>query len=73
MKPLSKFIKTPVGNFRFPLSPGFIKDLEKCETNEDLFKLVESNGFINPDAFTEIISRRLYYHYKLWKQFVKQS
>ncbi|MEE9451047.1 MAG: hypothetical protein V3V72_13440 [Ignavibacteriaceae bacterium] len=68
MKAQTKAVKTPVGLFPFPMNPGFTKQLGNCVTNEDLFKLVEENGFINPDAFTELNSRNLYYEYKNWKQ-----
>lgn len=68
MKAKAKIVKTPAGNFPFPMNPGFKKTLEKCSTNEDLFKLVEDNGFINPDAFTELNARGLYYDYQQWKK-----
>lgn len=68
MKLVAKSIKTPVGYFASPMNPGFTKTLEKCETNEDLFALVEENGFINPDAFNEINARGLYFDYKKWKE-----
>ena len=67
MKAKAKFIKTPVGPFSFPMNPGFTKVLESCQTNEDLFKLVEPRGFINPDAFAELEARGLYHEYKNWK------
>ena len=67
MKAKSKFVKTPVGKFPFPMNPAFSGTLEKCKTNEDLFKLVQENGFINPDAFTELNARGLYFEYKKWK------
>ena len=68
MKPKAKFVQTPVGPFNFPMNPGFNQTLEKCQTDEDLFKLVENNGFINPDAFTELNARGLYHKYKEWKK-----
>ena len=68
MKPVAKYVKTPVGRFPFPMNPGFKNTLNRCESNEDLFKLVEENGFINPDAFTELNARGLYFEYKKWKQ-----
>ena len=67
MKPKAKYVQTPVGNFTFPMNPGFSKTLQNCKTNEDLFELIEPNGFINPDAFTELNARGLYHEYKKWK------
>ncbi len=68
MKAKSKTIKTPIGLFSFPMNPGFTQILDNCKSDEDLFKLVEKNGFINPDAFTELNARGLYNEYKKWKQ-----
>jgi hypothetical protein len=67
MKPTATHVKTPVGPFPYPMAPGFAKQLEACKTNEDLFALVEENGFINPDAFTELIAMGLTSEYKKWK------
>lgn len=50
------------------MNPAFSKTLENCKTDEDLFKLVEKNGFINPDAFTELNARGLYHKYQEWKR-----
>ena len=66
MKAKARFVNTPVGPFKFPLDPAFTRILEKCETNEDLFKLVEVDGFINPDAFTELLARDLIDEYNVW-------
>ena len=63
----ARFIKTPVGKFPFPMNPAFSKTLGNCKTDEDLFRLVEEKGFINPDAFTELNARGLYSKYKEWK------
>lgn len=68
MEAKSKFVETPVGKFSFPMNPAFSKILENCETDEDLFKLVKENGFINPDAFTEVNARGLWYKYKEWER-----
>ncbi len=68
MKAKAISVKTPVGHFPFPTNPGFNQTLSKCETNEDLFKLIEENGFINPDAFTELNARGLYLEYQEWKK-----
>lgn len=68
MKPIQKTAPTPIGNIPAPMSPRFEKDLEKCETNEDLFEIVEDNGFINPDAFNEVCARGLYIDYQQWKK-----
>lgn len=67
MKPVAKTIKTPVGYFPAPFSPAFASKLEQCNSNEDLFALVEEKGFINPDAFNEVNARGLYFEYKKWK------
>lgn len=67
MKAKAKFVKTPVGRFPFPMNPGFTSILKDCKIDEDLFRLVEPNGFINPDAFTELNARGLYFKYKEWK------
>lgn len=68
MEAKSKYVNTPVGKFPYPMAPGFTKELAKCKTDEDLFKLVEEKGFINPDAFTEVNTRGLYSKYKQWKE-----
>lgn len=68
MEAKAKYVKTPVGKFPFPMNPAFSKTLENCKTDEDLFKLVEKNGFINPDAFTELNARGLYHKYQEWKR-----
>ena len=68
MEAKSKHVETPIGNYPFPMNPLFTETLKNCQTDEDLFKLVEPNGFINPDAFTEIQSRGLYFKYKEWKK-----
>ena len=44
------------------------REYELGKTDEDLFKLVEENGFINPDAFTELNARGLYNKYQDWKK-----
>jgi hypothetical protein len=67
MKAKAQHVKTPVGNFPFPMNPAFSKTLENCTTDEDLFELVEENGFINPDAFTELNARGLYQKYREWR------
>ena len=67
MKAKSKTIKTPIGLLKYPMNPGFTQILDNCKSDEDLFKLVEKNGFINPDAFTELNARGLYFEYKKWK------
>ena len=64
----AKTVETPIGDFPFPMDPAFTDHLANCKTDEDLFKLVECNGFINPDAFTEINARGLYFKYKKWKE-----
>ncbi len=68
MKAKATHVQTPVGKFPFPMNPGFTKILSECKTDEDLFKLVEPNGFINPDAFTELQARGLYHKYQDWKK-----
>lgn len=73
MKITPKIIKTPIGNFKDVLNPHFKEELEKCNTNEDLFALVEYKGFINPDAFQEVISRSLYFEYCKWKKIIKEK
>ena len=60
-------METPYGYFPAPMSPAFTTALAKCEKDEDLFALVEENGFINPDAFNEVNARGLYFKYKEWK------
>jgi hypothetical protein len=67
MKPKAKKIKTPLGFFPAPLNPGFKKQIESFTSNEELFQIVEVNGFINPDAFNEIIARDLYPEYIKFK------
>lgn len=67
MESKAKKVQTPVGNFPFPMNPAFTKHLDKCKNNEDLFNLVEENGFINPDAFTELSARHLVQEYRNWK------
>ena len=73
MKPKAKFIDTPVGRYDAPLNPCFIKKLKECKCNEDLFALVDVDGFIDPDAFNEVISRNIIDKYKTWKDKVKGS
>ena len=68
MKVEARSIKTPIGYYLSPLNPSFVKELEECQTNEDLFKLVDVNGFINPDAFNEVNARNLYGDYCRWKK-----
>lgn len=68
MKSLAKTIKTPVGTYAAPLHPGFEEKLAKCSSDQDLFGMVETNGFIDPDAFNEVRARGLYDEYKKWKQ-----
>lgn len=68
MKPIAKTVNTPAGKFPFPMNPAFKEDLELCQTNEDLFELVEWHGFINPDAFSEVMARGLISDYKKWKK-----
>lgn len=64
MKIQAKTISTPVGIFPAPLNPHFQTELEKCETKEDLFAIVvETNGFINPDAINEVVVRGWYSEY----------
>lgn len=53
-------IQTPVGIMPFPMNPGHSKKVEKYKTNEDLFSLVEVNGFIDPDALNTIVNKGLY-------------
>lgn len=67
MKAKAQHVQTPVGNFPFPMNPAFSKTLKNCKTNEDLFELVEENGFINPDAFTELTARGLNNEYRIWR------
>jgi len=66
MKPVAKYIQTPIGRFNFPLDPSFLDELDQCQTIYDLFELVEPAGFINPDAFSELIARDLVREYELW-------
>ena len=68
MKPKAKVVKTPVGLFPFPMNPAFKDRLKACKTNEDLFQLIEENGFINPDAFAELQARNLVAEYADWKE-----
>jgi len=68
MKAQAKVVKTPVGDIPWPMNPAFSKTLENCKNDEDLFNLVEENGFINPDAFTEVLARGLSCKYKGWKK-----
>jgi len=68
MKIKAKFIITPVGFFPAPLHPAFPDELANCETNIDLFELVEQNGFVNPDALNEVEIRNLYPEYVDWKK-----
>lgn len=68
MKLQAKSIKTPAGYFPAPINPAFTNQLESCQTNEDVFKLVEQDGFINPDAFNEVNKRRFYPDYCKWKE-----
>ena len=68
MKPKAKVVQTPFGSMPFPLSPRFLDALSKCQTNEDLFSIVEENGFINPDAFAELSARHLVNDYEKWKE-----
>ncbi len=68
MKTKAKKIKTPLGFFPAPLSPGFKKQIESFTTNEELFAIVEHNGFINPDAFNEVLARDLYPEYIKYKE-----
>ena len=68
MKPVAEYSSTPIGIFKFPLNSAFLELLDKCETDEDLFKLVEPNGFIDPDAFTELDARGLVSEYEIWKK-----
>lgn len=71
MEVKAKSIDTPIGRLRGPMSPGFAAELAKCNTNEELFELVEHNGFINPDAINEVWARRLGYEYAQWKSKTK--
>jgi len=73
MKPKAKYVDTPVGSFSFPMNPRFLNKLDACKTNENLFMLVEHKGFINPDAFTEIVARGLGNEYKKWKNESKKT
>ena len=68
MELVAKTIDTPVGVYPAPLNPAFFKELKKCKTNEDLFKLVEPNGFINPDALNEVKARELLGEYQDWRK-----
>lgn len=68
MKAQAKVVKTPVGDIPWPINPAFSKTLEICKNDEDLFNLVEEKGFINPDAFTEVLARGLFCKYKVWKR-----
>ena len=68
MKSIAKTVNTPAGKFPFPMNPAFKEDLALCQTNEDLFELVEWHGFINPDAFTEVMARGLVPDYEKWKE-----
>jgi len=67
MKIKGKIIKTPVGEYQSPLNPHFKEILSNCNTVEDLFNIVEYQGFIDPDAFNELIVRGLCSQYKEWK------
>lgn len=68
MEPVAETIETPVGVMRTPLHPGWPGKLARCSTNEELFALVDVNGFIDPDALNEVLARRLYGEYFRWKQ-----
>ena len=57
---------TPVGYWPAPMHPGFAAKLAKCETNEDLFALC-GRGLMDPDAFNEILARRLVPEYERWR------
>jgi len=59
MKLKAKLIDTPVGQYKAPLNPHFEEILSICKNELDLFKLVEYKGFIDPDAFNEIVTRNL--------------
>ncbi|MFW6350759.1 MAG: hypothetical protein ACOC2E_00090 [Bacteroidota bacterium] len=73
MYPTAQFIKTLAGTLPAPLDPAFKTILAQCQTNEDLFKLVEptNSNFINPDAFNEVDNRGLLGEYIQWK--IKQT
>ncbi len=73
MEVLSKTIETPLGVLKAPLHPKFSDDLKKCDTNQDLFRLVESSpwGHINPDAWNEVEKRGLVGEYKKWRDSIE--
>ena len=68
MKLKAKTIWTPCGTMSAPFNPNFGKILENCKTNEDLFALVDVNGFIDSDALNEVCARDLYNDYQNWKR-----
>ena len=55
-------VDTPLG--MFPHAPGW--SLNGLETDEDLFKRVQPGSFIDPDAFSEVLHRGLYFDYEEW-------
>jgi len=67
MKSLAKDIDTSIDKLSFSLNPRFKDKLEKCETKEDLFRLVEENGFVCPDALREVEIRGWYKEYRAWR------
>nr|BDD48405.1 hypothetical protein 10 [Balneolaceae bacterium] len=68
MKVKAQTARTPVGAYPAPLDPNFHKQMEECETKEDLFALIISDkGFVCPDALNEVVARGLYQEYQKWK------
>ena len=68
----AKTIKTPVGNLQAPLNPHFKEQMQTCNDKYDLFKLVDVNNFICPDAFNEVVHRGLYQEYLNWVEYGKR-
>lgn len=73
MKCTAKVMETPIGQIAAPASPQGPKILAPIKTKEDLFALVRNDGFVNPDALTEVCARRWYGEYLAWIRTQKRA